>query len=729
MKEIRKIRVYTNEKEVKRRKAGIRGLGLLMAFCMLFTLAFIYSSPVLAADSNPAVAGEGGEEALTKRLSLTVKIMLEENGRLLEDRGAGAGTVTADAVTVSEGDAVNLTVVEKAGYRLKEAYLSNPRTTIQNNRFTVPSGVNGSLEIIALFEAVGQNQSREYYIDSQEGNDQQDGSINAPWKTLGKLAECGSIQPGSKIYLKRGSRFDGQQLSFQGSGTSEAPILIDAYGEGAELPQLNGKGVVTNVVSLFNQEYITIQNLEITNESPSYNTDYTLNGSNNKSLTLRAINVSAKNYGTVSGITIKNCYIHNINGNINLKWNGGIFFDVQVDVADGQLVGTPTKYDKVLIEGCTFVNVDRSAIKLVSSGWCNQWEANDKTKPVNWYPSTNVVVRNNYMEKIGGDGITVRDTDGALVEYNLAKDCRFQNTGYNVAIWPFEAANTVVQYNECFDTHGTTDGQGLDCDHASSYSVMQYNYSHNNEGGFMLIMGGYPHTAPTVRYNISQNDYDKTFEFAQGIPNGTMIYNNTIYSENTTNRGVIMLSNTGAGVGVNDMYFFNNIFCYPKGQKFFYGETAKLESKAHLYNNAYLGGITAPAQETNAIQPQGALNTILVNAGSGPENKDAKTARTGKSGLLDGYKLCQGSLLIDKGVTLEKAVQEFGGTISQVYDGRNLSPREAFEKARAEGNPSLSYIMGNNFPRVAGVSYERDFFGNARVTGSAPDIGAAEYSK
>lgn len=46
---------------------------------------------------------------------------------------------------------------------------------------------------------------------------------------------------------------------------------------------------------------------------------------------------------------------------------------------------------------------------------------------------------------------------------------------------------------------------------------MQYNYSHNNEGGFMLIMGGYPHTGATIRYNISQNDRDKAFEFAQDV--------------------------------------------------------------------------------------------------------------------------------------------------------------------------------------------------------------------
>lgn len=46
---------------------------------------------------------------------------------------------------------------------------------------------------------------------------------------------------------------------------------------------------------------------------------------------------------------------------------------------------------------------------------------------------------------------------------------------------------------------------------------MQYNYSHNNEGGFMLIMNGFPHTRPIIRYNISQNDNDKHLSFLEGF--------------------------------------------------------------------------------------------------------------------------------------------------------------------------------------------------------------------
>ena len=231
------------------------------------------------------------------------------------------------------------------------------------------------------------------------------------------------------------------------------------------------------------------------------------------------------------GIRITDLFIHDINGNLAAKWNGGIFFDIGAQVAEGELRGIPTKFHDVRIERNVLERVDRSGIKLVSSMWANQSLVNSPSVPLHWYPSTGVVIRDNQLRYMGGDAITVRDTDGTLIEYNLARHSRYQNTGYNAGIWPFEATNTVIQHNEVSHTHGVQDGQGLDADHVSSYTVMQYNYSHDNEGGFMLIINGFPHTAPTVRYNISQNDADKTFEFARGTAAGTMIHNNTISSD------------------------------------------------------------------------------------------------------------------------------------------------------------------------------------------------------
>ena len=647
-----------------------------------------------------------------------IEVVTIYNGQ--EDSEHRAGTAVSDVAEAKEGDTVTLQTISKAGYRFKEYQVEGMESlSIVDNKFVMPAGEFEKLRVNAVFEDDTVREAKTFYVDSEGGNDQSAGtSEKEAWRTLGRIKEHNLFVPGDRILLKCGSVFRGEQLAFQGMGSAEQPIEISSYGEG-ELPRLEGNGEVENVISLYNQQYIHINRLEITNLDQKYNQNFELNGSNNQEKALRAINVSIRDFGTASDIRIEDCYIHDINGNIKSKWNGGIFFDVKANIQNGTLTGVPSKYDQILISGCTFERVDRSGIKLISSQWCNQWEKNDPGVPVNWYPSTNVVVRDNYMEKIGGDGITVRDTDGALIEHNLVRDCRYQNTGYNVGIWPFEAANTVLQYNEAYETHGTTDGQGLDCDHASSNSVMQYNYSHNNEGGFMLIMGGYPHTGATVRYNISQNDRDKTFEFAQGCPKGTMIYNNTIYSDQLLERGVFFLSNTGAGQGVNDTFAFNNVFHYPEGQKFYGGETQNLTTYMKLYNNAYTGGIEAFEGDDNPLKAEDAG---LTAPGTGPEVNESKTAVTGSSGALDGYKLEDTSVLIDKGITVEEAWKHFGGT--ELVDGRGMSPRNLFEQAK-NGN-SIDYVMGNNFPQINGVGYDKDFFGNSLADGK-PDIGAAEF--
>ena len=647
-----------------------------------------------------------------------IEVVTIYNGQ--EDLEHRAGTAVSDVAEAKAGDTVTLQTIPKAGYRFKEYQVEGMESlSIVDNKFMMPAGEFEKLRVNAVFEDDTVREAKTFYVDSEGGNDQSAGtSEKEAWRTLGRIKEHNLFVPGDRILLKCGSVFRGEQLAFQGMGSAEQPIEISSYGEG-ELPRLEGNGEVENVISLYNQQYIHINRLEITNLDQKYNQNFELNGSNNQEKALRAINVSIRDFGTASDIRIEDCYIHDINGNIKSKWNGGIFFDVKANIQNGTLTGVPSKYDQILISGCTFERVDRSGIKLISSQWCNQWEKNDPGVPVNWYPSTNVVVRDNYMEKIGGDGITVRDTDGALIEHNLVRDCRYQNTGYNVGIWPFEAANTVLQYNEAYETHGTTDGQGLDCDHASSNSVMQYNYSHNNEGGFMLIMGGYPHTGATVRYNISQNDRDKTFEFAQGCPKGTMIYNNTIYSDQLLERGVFFLSNTGAGQGVNDTFAFNNVFHYPEGQKFYGGETQNLTTYMKLYNNAYTGGIETFEGDDNPLKAEDAG---LTAPGTGPEVNESKTAVTGSSGALDGYKLEDTSVLIDKGITVEEAWKHFGGT--ELVDGRGMSPRNLFEQAK-NGN-SIDYVMGNNFPQINGVGYDKDFFGNSLADGK-PDIGAAEF--
>lgn len=75
---------------------------------------------------------------------------------------------------------------------------------------------------------------------------------------------------------------------------------------------------------------------------------------------------------------------------------------------------------------------------------------------------------------------------------------------------------------------------------------MQYNYSHDNEGGFILILSaaGDPSSlvgtsGAVVRYNISQNDKSSLISFAGGIAPNTQIYNNTFYIKNGLDTKII----------------------------------------------------------------------------------------------------------------------------------------------------------------------------------------------
>lgn len=70
-----------------------------------------------------------------------------------------------------------------------------------------------------------------YYINSQTGNDTNNGTlIISPWKSLKKLEQI-AFQPGDNILFAKNSIFGGGIL-FKSSGSAENPIVINSYGEG-----------------------------------------------------------------------------------------------------------------------------------------------------------------------------------------------------------------------------------------------------------------------------------------------------------------------------------------------------------------------------------------------------------------------------------------------------------------------------------------------------------------
>jgi hypothetical protein len=356
-----------------------------------------------------------------------------------------------------------------------------------------------------------------YYVDSHTGNDANPGtSSSKPWLTLSRI-NTGSFKAGDKILLHAGGVWSGQ-LAPPSSGVAGSPIVIDRYGSG-QRPRLNGEGKVDDVIYLHNLDEIEVRNLEVTNKA-------------DMSSIRRGVDILLDNFGIARHIVVADLYIHDIRGTNERKDNGGIIFRTM-----GNRV--PSRFDGLLIERNIVWRVDRSAIAAESYHAMRS----------HWFPSLHVVIRDNYVEDVGGDGIVPWATEGAIIEHNIARYCNSRAGSFNAGIWPWSTDNSTFQLNEAAFTQTTKDGEGFDSDYNSKNTLFKYNYSHDNVGGFMLIctpvkrnqQENLGNSGTVIEHNISRNDHTRIFNLSGA--DHTTVEDNTIYVGPGDDVQVLLVSN------------------------------------------------------------------------------------------------------------------------------------------------------------------------------------------
>lgn len=83
-----------------------------------------------------------------------------------------------------------------------------------------------------------------YYVDNQNGSDDGAGtSSTSSWRTIAKI-NATKFNPGDKILFKRGGVWR-EELKISSSGSSDNPIIVDAYGDGAKPLILGSENVST----------------------------------------------------------------------------------------------------------------------------------------------------------------------------------------------------------------------------------------------------------------------------------------------------------------------------------------------------------------------------------------------------------------------------------------------------------------------------------------------------
>jgi len=284
-----------------------------------------------------------------------------------------------------------------------------------------------------------------------------------------------------------------------------------------------------------------------------------------------------------------------------------------------------------------------------------------------------VVIRDNLLEDIGGDGIKVWGCEDALVERNRLYGGRQRADDYAAGIWPWSSDRTVIQFNEVSRMKGTRDGEAFDSDGNCKDTVLQYNYSHDNDGGFLLICSSgewkkysmSENIGTVVRYNISQNDRARIFHIAGPVTN-TKIYNNVFFIGKDLLVDVFLYTDWEGwadGVDVN-----NNIFFAEGRARYSYGVSGNSDGTYNVapgfgpstnnrfVNNVYYGHHENLPLDANAML----IDPLLVAPGSGGTGLDS----------VEGYKLREGSPCIGAGIPIpNNGGRDFWGTPLPV--GRN----------------------------------------------------------
>ena len=599
-----------------------------------------------------------------------------------------------------------------------------------------------------------------YYVSSTHGDDGNAGTDQGhPWKTLDKVnAIATDLKPGDSVLLERGSTFQGQYLHIKDtSGTADAPITIADYGDASAKPVIaaNGvkgsrwyqnyrasvgnhqnKGTVSSAILLKDVSYITVKNLEITNDDPDVydpidtwkwtdtaDSDGTKLDRSADRMDRTGVAGIAENGTTMSHVTLEGLNIHDVDGNIYNKHmaNGGIYFMAHYarenkNAADNTwLQNHISRFDHITIKNNIVKDVDRWGIAVGYTAYLNFIDATWGDGSIDddliaKYGQTNVTIENNYVKGAGGDAITLMYCDRPVIQYNVGdsvskhmNDVDYPHDrehggrygGWVAAgIWPWRCKDPIFQYNEMYNNlnseHGNGDGQAWDADYGDG-TLYQYNYSYGNSFASLMICNQYAINT-TFRYNISQNDRRGVFDLPSNGP-GNHIYNNTVY----IGKDSAVLT----GRSNSQAKFENNIFINATDTKKTETWNRGNQHGGQTYdNNMYVNYANKPASDSNAVEVAD-VATVLANAGHAPSAPKANGSVYGRSGSeFDGYKPVDNSPAINAGKVIS--------------DMNDYAVTNDFFGNTIKGTPDLGAVESN----VLSVSGKVNAYETATVGGS-----------
>lgn len=323
---------------------------------------------------------------------------------------------------------------------------------------------------------------------SATGNDYTgDGSISNPWRTI-QMANYVALAGNRNLFF-RGTHV------FAGGLKAQAGCVYDSYG--------GGKAVIQSGLEMgfLNENFSNVKLRNIEFVGAQGNTKYGIHFLNSLWYNI-----------FLTGCEVSGCVVH------GYGWDGINF------TASNYPSGFQTPY----VQNNEVYDCDKTDLKGHSGGIMIM-------APTLWGLAVNpashrdVYVLNNYVHDNKGhagaanhvgNGIIVAQTDGGLVQGNVATDNGENSTAHSgpVGIWSWDSNNVRIRKNTVLrqKTNGP-DGSGFDLDGGCTNCVLEYNYSRDCKGpGILLFSFSDLKDGPNVvmrdyannvaRYNFSLND-------------------------------------------------------------------------------------------------------------------------------------------------------------------------------------------------------------------------------
>jgi hypothetical protein len=403
---------------------------------------------------------------------------------------------------------------------------------------------------------------------------------------------------------------------------------------------------------------VEINNLEITSDGGTTGTDQPSRS---------GVHLTTEGKGAFQSVVLRNLHIHDV---FNEAHGGAV--GIRVDRSDDSTF-RDIRIEQCRIERTAFMGISVKRVKELS-------------------------VIDNQLKHIGGPGIVPHQSQGVVLRGNTVDhsgsnaDRRMHNRGSGA--WCIGCTDVLVEKNKFMHARGVLDSCGFHVDIGNRNVIVQYNFSLDNAGGFVQILGRNQNVA--YRYNISVNDGWRVKGVDGAIGNGHIL---------TTSGFNVLGKPHAVGIGPTNTYIYNNTIHVRKDLPAIFSFAPTTDGLL-IANNIF-----------HVLGPTKHELSGWDKSHAPPEAKIKNVVFRNNLYLHEGVLPKDMPILDDKPMIGDAGFTRPGGV--EAGDHRPTSV------ISVKGNGVIiENLPGDNVGLKGGIAVRTDFFGNP--IGGSPDLGAVE---